>query len=105
MRRDHACRVLLDEKVLEPLERGDVEMVRRLIEEEDVGVVEQQAREAEARPLAAREGRNLAIDETAEAESAEDAGERPFEVIATRVLEGTLASILGGLGLGGLVDR
>jgi len=71
VRRDEARRVLLDEKVLEPLERGDVEVVRRLVEKENVGVIEQQAREAEARSFAAGKRCDLAIDETAEPEPAE----------------------------------
>ena len=42
--------------LLEPLERLDVEVVRRLVEQEQVGLRRQCARERRARQLAAREG-------------------------------------------------
>ena len=48
-------RVLLDQEPLEPLERCDVEMVGRLVKQQQVGVVEQQPRETESRAFAARE--------------------------------------------------
>ena len=50
--RDQDRRVLLEEEPLEPFKRREVEMVRRLVEEEEVGIVEQQAREAKTGPLA-----------------------------------------------------
>jgi len=78
---------LLDQKVLEPLERRDIEMVRRLVEEQNVRVIEEQARQAEPRSLATRERCDLAIDETAQAETAEDAPERGLEVVTAGVFE------------------
>jgi hypothetical protein len=45
--------LLFYKELLEPLERGEIEVVRRLVEQEDVGVVEEEAREAEPRALAA----------------------------------------------------
>src|SRR5712692_9462758 len=62
-------------------------MVRRLVEEQHVGVVEQETRETETRSLATRERGDLAIDQTAEAQSAQDPRERRLEVVPARVLE------------------
>ena len=44
------------ESLLEPLERRDVEVVRGLVEQQQVGVAGERARERAARELAAREG-------------------------------------------------
>ncbi len=48
--------------VLEPLERGDVEVVRGLVEQEQVGVARERACERGARELAAREGGEPAVE-------------------------------------------
>ena len=87
MGRDHSRCALLDEEVLQPLQRRHIEVVRGFVEEQNVGVIEQQAREPETGSLATRERRDLAIDETAEAEPAKDPPERRLEVVPARVLE------------------
>src|SRR5713101_4342028 len=61
VRRDQKSLLLLDQEPLQPLERGDVEMVRGLVEEKDVRVVEKQPRKTEARPLATRERGDLPV--------------------------------------------
>ena len=47
---------------LEPFDRGHVEVVRRLVEEQEVGVAGQCARERGARELAAGEGLEVALE-------------------------------------------
>ena len=47
----------LDEKLLHPLDRVDVEMVRRLVEEQHVGLAHQRAREQRLALPSARRGR------------------------------------------------
>ena len=57
---------------LEPLDRRDVEVVRRLVEQQQVGVAAERARERGARQLAAREGRERPVEVVVdEAEPAE----------------------------------
>ena len=48
--------------LLEPLERGDVEVVGRLVEQQQVGVARERAGERRARELAAGEGRERAVE-------------------------------------------
>ena len=55
MRDEDDARVERRELVLEPLEARDVEVVRRLVEEQQVGVAAERARERRARQLAAGE--------------------------------------------------
>ena len=63
------------ERLLEPLERLDVEMVRRLVEEQQVGAARERARERRTGQLAAREGRQPALELLlAEAEPARHLG-------------------------------
>ena len=58
---------------LEPLERLDVEVVRRLVEQQQVGLRRERARERRARQLAAREGRERPVEVgIGEAEPAHD---------------------------------
>ena len=52
---EHDRRVEAHQVLLEPLERGDVEVVGRLVEQQQVGVAGQRAAERRARQLAARE--------------------------------------------------
>src|SRR3954464_3530938 len=52
-----ARRVEAEQRLLEPLERLDVEVVRRLVEQEQVGLGGERAGERGARERAAREGR------------------------------------------------
>src|SRR5205814_4466226 len=61
MRGHQDCFVLLDEKSLQPFERCDIEMIRGLVEQKDVRVVEEQPRETEACPLATGKRGHLAI--------------------------------------------
>ena len=51
---------------LQPLDRGDVEMVGRLVEEQHVGLLRECADDRRAPPLAARRGRRLAREINAE---------------------------------------
>ena len=78
---------LLDEETLQPLQRGDVEVICGFVEEEEVRVVEEEPREAQARPLATGKGPHLASAKRVESEPSEDATERRLEVIASGVLE------------------
>jgi len=57
---DDGPRVLLEE-ALQPLHGFGVEMVGRLVEEEQVGVLEQEASEGDAALLAARQGRDVGV--------------------------------------------
>ena len=50
------------ELALEPLQAGDVEMVRRLVEQQQVGVAAERASERGARQLAARERSQRAVE-------------------------------------------
>ena len=90
MRRHQDGRGLLGEESLEPFERGDVEMVRRLVQQQQIGVVQQKPGEPEARPLAARERPYLSRAQRGEAEPGEDPADRRIEVVAARVLEPVL---------------
>jgi hypothetical protein len=74
--------------LLEPLHRLHVEVVRRLVEEEQVGAARERARERGARQLAAGEGLEAAIEDgVGEAEAAEDGGRVVAPAVAARVLE------------------
>ena len=76
------------ELALEPLEAVDVEVVRRLVEQEQVGVAGERAAERGARQLAAGEGGELAVEVgVAEAEPAQHGGGAVAPVPAARVLE------------------
>ncbi len=56
---DHGAGELLGEEGLEPLPSLDVEVVRRLVEQQQIRLLEQQPREAEPRLLPARERADL----------------------------------------------
>ena len=58
--RDDGARVLLEE-ALEPLDRLGVEVVRRLVEEQQVRVLEEQPAQRDAPLLAAGEGRDVGV--------------------------------------------
>ena len=63
------------EVLLEPVDGLDVEVVRRLVEQQDVGLPEEQARERDAHAPAAREGRERAPHLVlGEAQPGEDGG-------------------------------
>ena len=74
--------------LLEPLERLDVEVVRRLVEQQQVGLRGERARERRARQLAARERRERPVEVgVGEAEAAHDGRCAVAPVVAARVLE------------------
>ena len=84
---------------LEPLEARDVEVVRRLVQQQQVGVAAERARERRARQLAAREGAQRPVEAlVCEAEAAHDRGRVVAPAVAARVLE-------PGLRLGVAVHR
>ena len=73
---------------LEPLERLDVEVVRRLVEQQQVGLRGERARERGARQLAAGEGRERPVEVVVrEAEPAHDGRRAVAPVVAAGVLE------------------
>ena len=87
---DH-CRVDRLQLALEPFEAGDVEVVRRLVEQEEVGVAAEGAGERGARQLAAGEGGEWAVEVgRREPEVARDGVEALAPGIAARVLEARL---------------
>ena len=84
---DHG-RVERGELALEPLEVRDVEVVRGLVEEEQIGVAAERAGERGARQLAARERAQRAVEVLLrEAEPAHDRGRAVAPRVAAGVLE------------------
>ena len=76
------------ELALEPLEARDVEVVRRLVEQQQVGVAAERARERGARQLAAREGAQRPVEVVVgEAEPAHDRAVALAPAVAAGVLE------------------
>ncbi len=76
------------QRLLEPLERLDVEVVGRLVEQEQVGLRRQCARERRARELATREGVKRPVEIVlVEAEAAHDRGCPVAPVVPARMLE------------------
>ena len=84
---DHAgveCREL----TLEPLEALHVEMVRRLVQQDQVGIARERPRQRRARELTTREGRELAIEVgVAETEPAQHRGRAVAPAPAAAVLQ------------------
>ena len=73
---------------LQPLEAFDVEVVGRLVEEQEVRIAAERARERGARQLAAGEGLELAVELLVrEAETAHDRGRALAPVVAAGMLE------------------
>jgi hypothetical protein len=62
VRDDDDCGVELDELALEPLETGDVEMVRRLVEEQEVGISGQGPGQRGTGELSSGEARERAVE-------------------------------------------
>ena len=91
---EHDGRVELDERLLEPLERLDVEVVRRLVEQQQVGVAGERARQRRARQLAAGERLELAVEVglVLEAEAAHHRRRAVSPGPAARVLEPRLGA-------------
>ena len=91
MRDEHHGRVDVSELALEPLDAVDVEVVRGLVEQQQVGSAGECARERRARELAAREGRERAVEiVVGEAEPAHDGAGVVAPSVAARVLEARL---------------
>ena len=89
---DHAG-VERGELPLEPLEALDVEVVGRLVEQQQVGVARERAGERGARELAARERLQRPVEVgVGEAEPAHDRARAVAPVVAARVLEAGLDS-------------
>ncbi len=88
MRDENHGRVERLQHALEPLERLDVEVVRGLVEQKEVGLRRERPRERGPRQLSARERRNGAIEVlVGEAETAHDGGRPVAPVVAPGVLE------------------
>ena len=86
---------VLGEVLLEPGDRLGVEVVRRLVEEEEVGLLEEDAAERDAAPLAAGDLRDVGVGGRA-AEGVHRRLEGPVEVPAVRRLDGVLdPAVLG----------
>jgi len=82
---------------LEPLERGDVEVVGGLVKQEQVGVAGERARERGARQLAAREGREPAVELALVEPESPDGGQGTIApVVAAAQLEALLGPPVGG---------
>ena len=98
---------ILAEPVLEPQHRVEVEVVRRLVEEQQVGPAHQRLREVQAHPPAAGEARDrVRVPVRAEAEPREQRrGARPRAVAADdfelMVQVGERLARVRGIGLGG----
>src|SRR6266545_1646355 len=104
VRHEDDGRVERGELVLEPLEARDVEVVRRLVEEQQVGVASERARERGPRQLAARERLERAVEVfLAEAEAAHDGADPLAPVVAAGVLQASLSSRVEGEGLRAVV--
>ena len=89
--------VHLGERSLEPFERGDVEVVGRLVEQEQVRLRGQRAGERGAGQLAAREGREVAVELVhAEAEAANRLARLVAPAVAAGGLEAGLRFGVGG---------
>ena len=97
-------RVELDEVALEPLERLDVEMVRRLVEEQQVRPRGERSSERGSRQLAAREGRQGPIERgVVEAEPADRGRCAIAPAISAGELEPRLSGGVAGKRLGARV--
>ena len=88
---EHEGTLVVGEERLEPLHRVDVEVVGRLVQQEEVGVGEERARQGDARELAAREGEQAALQHVVrEAEALDD----PAQAVAIPVASGSLEAPL-----------
>lgn len=98
---DHRALVVL-EQIAEPVDAADVEVVGRLVEQQDVGVVEQHLREQHPQlETAGQAGKRLVVLFDRNAEADEQLGRIGFHRIAARVAEkpfdivGALLLLLG----------
>ena len=77
-----------DEQVLEPTHHADVEMVRRFVEQQHVGLLEQDARERGARPLSAGERARRPVEvRFVEPEHGEHRAHLPLQALAAVPVE------------------
>ena len=82
---------VVEEELLEPLDRVDVEVVRRLVEQEQIGVGEQRAGQGHACEFAARQRVQTALEHLlGQAEALGDSGEAAAVRVAAELLEATL---------------
>ena len=80
---DDRAALVAGEELLEPADREDVEVVRRLVEEEHVGPAEEHLREQDAQLEAARERRErLPVRRDRDAEALEDRARARLERVA-----------------------
>src|SRR5215210_210410 len=85
---DHDSRVERLQLALEPFEAFDVQVVRRLVEEQEIRVAAERTRERGARQLTAGESLELAIELLLrETEPAHDGGRALAPVVAAGMLE------------------
>ena len=88
---EHDGRVEVEQRLLEPLERLDVEMVGRLVEQQQVGLGGERARQRGARELAAGERSQRAVEIVVDEPEAMDDRARPLApAIAADGLEARL---------------
>jgi hypothetical protein len=96
VRHEHHGGVERLEVGLQPLQRGDVEVIRRLVEQQQVGIAGERARERGARQLAAGEGREVAVEVlVAEAEAVERGVDALAPGVAARMLQARLLARVG----------
>ena len=95
---EHDRRVERLQRLLEPLERLDVEVVRRLVEQQQVGVAGERAGQRGARQLAAGERLQRAVEVglVVEAQAAHHRGRAVAPRPAAGVLEARLGARVGG---------
>ena len=88
VRHQHDRGIGAGELLLEPLQRRDVEVVRRLVQQQQIGVAGQGARKRATRELAAGEGLQRPVEVVlGEPEPAHDGHRPPAPVISAGVLE------------------
>ena len=75
------------QELFEPDDRFDVQMVRRLVHQQDVGATEQDPRHGDAHLPAARKGSDVSVDALiVEAEAVQDLARLRFEGVAAKML-------------------
>ena len=91
---DEGARVV-GEEAFEPLHRVDVEVVGGLVEQQEVGVGEQRARQRDARELAAGQRQEVAVEHlVGQAEALDDAAQAAAVGVASRRLETALQLLI-----------
>ena len=86
-----------DQEPFEPFEGGQIEVVRRLVEEEEIGRFEERLRQGDAGLLAAAEGLDLHLPvRLVEAEPVQDRLGAMLDVVAAARLEGDRGGVIFG---------